>query len=82
MSENKRYTVKSQDDLFAVVDNLTADKVCIVNGIRTKLEAEWLCDEMNELNDDMEYWKQTACQKENEIQVLTHKLHKKDDMND
>ena len=48
----KRYTIKAQDDLFGVVDNYSADKVCVVNGIRTKIEAEWLCNEMNDLNDD------------------------------
>lgn len=45
MSE-KRFTIKSQDDYWAVVDNYNT--VCIINGIHTKIEAIWLCDFMNE----------------------------------
>ena len=48
----ERFTIKPQDDLFGVVDNYSADKVCIVNGIRTEIEAKWLCDLMNELNNE------------------------------
>ena len=44
----KRFTVKSQDDYFGVVDNNTEDKVCVVNGIHTEIETEWLCDLLNE----------------------------------
>ena len=47
MSE-KRFTIKPQDDYWAVVDNYNDDKVCIINGIHTEIEAEWLCDFMNE----------------------------------
>lgn len=47
MSE-KRFTIKSQDDYWAVVDNYNEDKVCIINGIHTEIEAIWLCDFMNE----------------------------------
>ena len=47
MSE-KRFTIKPQDDYWAVVDNYNEDKVCIINGIHTKIEAIWLCDFMNE----------------------------------
>ena len=54
----KRYTIKSQDDLFGVVDNYSADKVCIINGIRTEIEAKWLCKDMNALNDENEQLKQ------------------------
>ena len=50
----KRFTIKPQDDLFGVVDNYSADKVCIINGIRTEIEAEWLCKDMNALNDENE----------------------------
>ena len=53
----KRYTIKAQDDLFGVLDNYSADKVCVVNGIRTEIEAEWLCNEMNDLNDEKEQLK-------------------------
>lgn len=47
MSE-KRFTIKSQDDYWAVVDAYNSDKVCIINGIHTEIEAIWLCDFMNE----------------------------------
>ena len=50
----KRYTIKPQDDLFGVVDNYSADKVCVINGIRTEIEAKWLCKDMNNLNDENE----------------------------
>ena len=58
MMTAKRYTIKSQDDLFGVVDNYSADKVCIINGIRTEIEAKWLCKDMNALNDENEQLKQ------------------------
>ena len=54
----KRFTIKPQDDLFGVVDNYSADKVCVINGIRTEIEAEWLCKDMNALNDENEKLKQ------------------------
>ena len=54
----KRYTIKPQDDLFGVVDNYSADKVCVINGIRTEIEAKWLCKDMNTLNDENEQLKQ------------------------
>ena len=57
MTENKRFTIKSQDDLFGVMDNYSADKVCVVNGIRTEIETKWLCDVMNDLNDENEQLK-------------------------
>lgn len=47
MSE-KRFTIKPQDDYWAVVNNYNGDKVCIINGIHTEIEAKWLCDFMNE----------------------------------
>lgn len=43
-----RFTIKPQDDYWAVVDNYNDDKVCIINGIHTEIEAIWLCDFMNE----------------------------------
>ena len=53
MSE-KRFTIKPQDDYWAVVDNHNEDKVCIINGIHTEIEAIWLCDFMNEQQDLIE----------------------------
>ena len=50
----KRFTIKPQDDLFGVVDNYSADKVCVINGIRTEIEAKWLCKDMNTLNDEID----------------------------
>lgn len=44
---DERFTIKPQDDYWAVVDNYNDDKVCIINGIHTEIEAEWLCDFMN-----------------------------------
>ena len=55
----KRFTIKPQDDLFGVVDNYSPDKVCVINGIRTEIEAKWLCKDMNALNDDNEKLKQS-----------------------
>ena len=57
MTENKRFTIKPQDDLFGVVDNYSPDKICVVNGIRTEIEAKWLCNVMNDLNDENEQLK-------------------------
>ena len=48
----ERFTVKNQDDYFGVVDNNTGDKTCVVNGIRTEIEAEWLCELMNDLAEE------------------------------
>ena len=53
----ERFIVKSQDDYFGVVDNYSADKVCVVNGIRTEIEANWLVDLLNELSDENEQLK-------------------------
>ena len=57
---NERFTIKSQDDLFGVVDNYSADKVCVVNGIRTGIEAKWLCNVLNDLNDENKQLKQSV----------------------
>ena len=45
-----RYIVRTQDDYFNVTD--TCNNVPIVNGIRTEIEAEWLADHINTLNDE------------------------------
>ena len=45
----KRFTIKPQDDYFGITDNNTADKMNVINGIRTEIETEWLCDLLNEL---------------------------------
>lgn len=57
MTENKRFTIKPQDDLFGITDNYTADKMNVINGIWTEIEAKWLCDLLNELNDENEQLK-------------------------
>ena len=54
---DERFTIKPQDDYWAVVDNYNDDKVCIINGIHTEIEAIWLCDFMNEQQDRIIYWK-------------------------
>ena len=78
MNENKRFRSSPTDDYnFAdIMDGKEWIGICHVDS------ADDFCNKLNELNDDMEYWRQTACQKENEINVLTHKLHKKGDMNE
>ena len=53
----KRFTIKLQDDYFGLTDNLTEDKVNVVNGIRTEIEAKWLCDLLNDLHEEKEMWK-------------------------
>ena len=58
MSENKRFTIKSQDDYFGITDNNTVDKVNVINSIHTEIEAEWLCDLLNELHEENEQLKQ------------------------
>lgn len=45
---DERFAIKPQDDYWAVIDNHNDDKVCIINGIHTEIEAMWLCDFMNE----------------------------------
>lgn len=56
MTENKRFTVKPQNDLFGVNDNTAEYNV--VNGIPTKIEAELLCDTLNSLHKENEELKQ------------------------
>ena len=58
MMTAKRYAIKPQDNLFGVVDNYSANKVCVINGIRTEIEAKWLCKDMNTLNDENEQLKE------------------------
>ena len=48
----KRFTIKPQDNYFGITDNNHADKMNVINGIHTEIEAKWLCDLMNELNDE------------------------------
>ena len=57
MTENKRFTIKTQDDYFGITDNNTVDKVNVINGIHTEIEAEWLCDLLNELHEENEQLK-------------------------
>ena len=58
MSE-KRFTIKPQDNYFGITDNNHADKMNVINGIHTEIEAKWLCDLMNELNDENKHIKNT-----------------------
>ena len=53
----KRFTTKSQDDYFGVIDNNVGDNVCVVNGIHTLIEAEWLCEVLNSLINENEQLK-------------------------
>ena len=43
-----RFSVKPQDCYYGIVDNYSADKMCVVNGLHTKIEAKWVCDFLNE----------------------------------
>ena len=54
MTDDKRFTIKTQDDYFGITDNNTVDKVNVINGIHTEIEAEWLCDLLNELHEENE----------------------------
>ena len=54
----KRFTIKSQDDYFGVIDNNVGDNVCVVNGIHTLIETEWLCEVLNSLYNENEQLKQ------------------------
>ena len=69
----KRFTVKPQDDLFAVVDEYSLDKTCVVNGIRTEIETEWLCNLMNELNNENEELKAHINDTEIAVEIATEK---------
>ena len=51
MSE-KRFTIKSQDDYFGITDNNVEDKMNVINGIHTEIEAKWLCDLLNVLHEE------------------------------
>lgn len=64
----KRFTIKPQDDYFDIIDNNTADKVNVINSIRTEIEAKWLCDLMNELNEENEQLKQRNRELQGELQ--------------
>jgi len=44
----ERFKIKPQDDYWAVVDEYNEDKVCIINGIHTEIEAIWLCTLLND----------------------------------
>ena len=73
----KRFTIKPQDDLFGVVDNYSADKICVINGIRTEIEAGWLCKDMNTLNDENEQLKQSYKEFEEECQSTFNAMSRK-----
>ena len=64
---DERFTIKPQDDYWAVVDNYNEDKVCIINGIHTKIEAIWLCDFMNDQQAEINDLNQENEQLKNEL---------------
>ena len=59
----KRFKIRPQDDYFGVNDCL--QEFNVVNGIRTEIEAKWLCDLLNELNDENEEIKASFGEKPN-----------------
>ena len=69
MSE-KRFAIKPQDDYWAVIDNHNDDKVCIINGIHTEIEAIWLCDFMNEQQATINKLKEENEQLKEQVQIL------------
>ena len=73
MSE-KRFTIKPQDDYWAVVDNYNDDKVCIINGIHTKIEAIWLCDFMNDQQAEIDELKEENEQLRKDKEQLKERL--------
>lgn len=55
----KRFTIKSQDDYFGITDNNVEDKMNVINGIHTEIEAKWLCDLLNALHEENQQIKST-----------------------
>lgn len=45
---DERFTIKPQDCYWGITDNFSPDKVTIINGLHTKIEAEWACAFLNE----------------------------------
>ena len=78
---DERFVIKSQDDYWAVIDNHNDDKVCIINGIHTEIEAIWLCDFMNEqqatisaLKEENEQLRKENERQNNKIKLLRKKI--------
>ena len=67
---SERFTIKPQDDYWAVVDNYNEDKVCIINGIHTEIEAIWLCDFMNEQQATIEMYQRRVHKREEQISII------------
>ena len=59
MTDDKRFTIKSQDDYFGITDNNVEDKMNVINGIHTEIEAKWLCDLLNALHEENQQIKST-----------------------
>ena len=64
----KRFAIKPQDDLFGINDNNVGMNV--INGILTEIEAKWLCDLMNELNEEKENLKHMCSKNVSENSIL------------
>ena len=73
---DERFTIKPQDDYWAVVDNYNEDKVCIINGIHTKIEAIWLCDFMNDQAETIRKQSIRIYCQDKEVQRLLGQLEK------
>ena len=71
---DERFTIKPQDDYWAVIDNHNDDKVCIINGIHTEIEAIWVCDFMNEQQSTISYLNERIT----ELLQYIKKLHGRD----
>ena len=75
MSE-KRFAIKPQDDYWAVIDNHNDDKVCIINGIHTEIEAIWLCDFMNEQQATIQFFKGEIDELKKDIDIYKYEEKK------
>ena len=73
MMNEKRFTIKPQDDYWAVVNNYNT--ICIINGIHTKIEAIWLCDFMNEQHS-------IICRDEISIKTMMFNMEKLEEENE
>lgn len=67
----KRFRIKSQDDYFGITDNNVEDKMNVINGIHTEIEAKWLCDLLNEQHEEKEYWKEKYKQELEKNSIMT-----------
>ena len=69
----KRYRVYQKGNYFAINDDI--GEVAVISCIRTEIEAEWLCDLLNKLNDENEQLKKENKQLKHWNNCLAEKRH-------